>query len=363
MSKPKKVRQQMGLEAHDDVSTAPDEVEASASSGPIEEEVETARDAIVSKAKPVLMELPLGLIEPNPAQVRSNLNDPQSVIKLKSLAQSIDRHGLQQPILVRKIETTADGAEYQIIAGERRFRAHKDVLKRETIACLVFNDKTTFKDKKRIHEVSLIENVQRENLDALDLANAMNALKVKYGYKQEELGEILGMAKPTVSRVLGILKLDIYDDFYLKDYQDGVFDEIDPEDEKGEVVIKTVREAVSLTALTEFASLTRTQDYTPEQIRALWNKIRCGKVPTDKIRELVTQAPDATPEPDKKGKGEGAEPKPEMGPQEKSAKELKKSFAAVDKALTVMDTTPVLTAHYRTKVEELIKRLQALLEK
>ena len=347
MSKPRnRPRQSSGLAQAVD-STALDDVETST-----EADGAVAGQTIMSEPKPKLMELSLELIAPNPSQVRTNLEDEQSQNKLRSLAQSIENYGLQQPIIVRKIGKMADGAEYQVIAGERRFRAH-NILNKSTIQCLVFDDETTF-DERKTDEVSLIENVQRENLDAFDLAKAMKALMIRHHYKQDDLAKILGMAKPTVSRVLGILKLDLVDKYYLNDYKNGVFDEIDEEIEDKEVVVRPVREAVSLTALTEFASLSRSTDYTAEQIKAVWLKIRCGKVPTDKIREVVKQAPTEDKEPKK--------PK-QLDEQERLAKQLQKSFASVEKALSVMDkSAETLSAEDKNKVAQLIHRLTKLIE-
>ncbi|MEI8395991.1 MAG: ParB/RepB/Spo0J family partition protein [Rhodospirillaceae bacterium] len=350
MSRPRnRPRQSSGLAQAVDF-TAPDYVETT-----IEQSNEAAGQTANTepKPKPKLMELSLELIAPNPSQVRTNLEDEHSQIKLRSLAQSIENHGLQQPIIVRKIGRMADGAEYQVIAGERRFRAHK-ILGKSSIQCLVFEDERSF-DERKTDEISLIENVQRENLDALDLAKAMKALMIRHHYKQDDLVEILGMAKPTVSRVLGILKLDLVDKYYLDDYKHGVFDEVDEESEDKVVVVRPVREAVSLTALTEFSSLTRSPDYTAEQINAVWQKIRCGKVPTDKIREVVKQAPTEDKEP--------KQPE-QLDEQQKLAKQLQKSFASVEKALNVMDmAAETLSAEDKNKVSQLIQRLIKLIEK
>jgi ParB family chromosome partitioning protein len=146
-----------------------------------------------------LREIDLDRIEPNPYQPRRTF----AAAALQALADSISRHGLLQPICVR--EVTAD--RYQIVAGERRFRA-VTALRWTTIPAIV-----TQTDDPRT--LALIENVQREDLDAVELAAALQALLNEHGATHEQLGLLIGKSQAYVTRMLGILGLPpaILDDY------------------------------------------------------------------------------------------------------------------------------------------------------
>ncbi len=147
----------------------------------------TARDALFGTASdfPRLIEIDLGRIHPNPNQPR-RFFDPDD---MESLAQSIERHGLKQPILVHEY---AKG-EYTLVAGERRFRAH-EMLGRDTIFAIVTSGDTD--------ELALVENVQRVDLSALELSQALARLIDRHNYTQEELGGIIGKSQSYVSHTL-----------------------------------------------------------------------------------------------------------------------------------------------------------------
>lgn len=146
-----------------------------------------------------LRELDLAAITPNPLQPRRNFDETA----IAALAASIDRHGLLQPICVR--ETQAN--HYQIVAGERRWRAFRQ-LERKTIPALVIkaDDPNT---------LALIENLQREDLDGLETANALSILLQERGLTHEQLGALVGKSQAYVSRMLGMLSLPrwILDDY------------------------------------------------------------------------------------------------------------------------------------------------------
>ncbi|WP_029009026.1 ParB/RepB/Spo0J family partition protein [Azospirillum halopraeferens] len=154
----------------------------------------------VSADFPRLIELSIERIADNPDQPRTVFDEAG----LRSLADSIARHGLQQPILVRE---EPDGDGYRLVAGERRLRAHR-MLGRDTIFAIV----TTGKPE----EVAIIENVQREDLDAVDLARGLNRLVETHGYTQEEAGAVIGCTKAEVNRRLAVLRLP---DDILADYR------------------------------------------------------------------------------------------------------------------------------------------------
>lgn len=146
-----------------------------------------------------LREIDLAAITPNPHQPRRYFD----AAALATLAASIERHGLLQPICVR--EVAAD--RYEIIAGERRFRAVSS-LNWSAIPAIV----TRTDDPATL---ALIENVQREDLNAVELATALQALLAEHGATHEQLGLLIGKSQAYVTRTLGILGLPpaILDDY------------------------------------------------------------------------------------------------------------------------------------------------------
>lgn len=138
-----------------------------------------------------LREIDIDQIEPNPNQPRRHFDEDA----LAALAQSIERHGLLQPICVREV----DADRYQIIAGERRYRATRR-LHWATIPAIV----TQTDDPAAL---AMIENIQREDLDAVELARGLHALLTERGASHQQLGALIGKSQAYVSRVLGILNL------------------------------------------------------------------------------------------------------------------------------------------------------------
>ena len=139
------------------------------------------------------------VVELNMAEVEPMLNQPRKVFdkkKLEELANSVREHGVIQPILVVKNE---DG--YNIVAGERRWRAAK-IVGLKTIPAIV-KDYTDTKKK----QVALIENIQRENLNFIEEAKAIDKLIRDYGFTQSQAALHLGMEQPTIANKLRILKL------------------------------------------------------------------------------------------------------------------------------------------------------------
>jgi ParB/RepB/Spo0J family partition protein len=127
--------------------------------------------------EPELRELDLDLLEPNPFQPRQVFADA----KLEELSQSIRTHGFVQPLIVRK-----HGNRYQIVAGERRWRAAQrlGLLRVPALVREVSNEK--------LLEVSLIENIQRENLNPIEEARAYHRLAHEFGLTQEEVAQRTG---------------------------------------------------------------------------------------------------------------------------------------------------------------------------
>ncbi len=143
--------------------------------------------------------LKLEQIKPNPFQPRENF-DPQA---LEELIQSIKEKGVIQPILVRR-----QGDYYELIAGERRFRA-ATALNINEIPAIVKD----VQDQDSL-ELSLIENIQREGLNPIEEARAFQYLIDKFNLTQEKISQVLGKARVTIANTLRLLKLpqEIQDD-------------------------------------------------------------------------------------------------------------------------------------------------------
>lgn len=140
-----------------------------------------------------LTEIPVEQIETNPFQPRSHFDEAA----LQELAESIKVHGIIQPITVRKLARD----QYQLISGERRFQASK-LAGLTTIPAYI-----RAADDQQMLEMALIENIQRENLNAIEIALSYQRLISECNLKQEELGERVGKNRATVTNYLRLLKL------------------------------------------------------------------------------------------------------------------------------------------------------------
>jgi len=139
-------------------------------------------------------------IKPNPYQPRKEFDEDA----LQSLSDSIKKYGMIQPIIVNKIEKKNEkgiSCEYQIVAGERRWRASK-ILGLKQIPAII-KEQT---NKERL-EVALIENVQRKNLNPIDKAEAFDQLKKEFGLLDKEIAKISGLSREVVTNSLRILTL------------------------------------------------------------------------------------------------------------------------------------------------------------
>ena len=149
---------------------------------------------ITEKSKNELMDLEMGLVVPTEAQPRQSFKEDT----IKELAESIEKNGLLQPIVVRPM----DGGKYQIIAGERRYRAFKK-LGRTMIPAIVRD----YEDEE-VDKLQLVENVQREDLNPYDEAIAYLKLKEKYGLKQDDIAKAVGKSRPYISNMTRLLSLE-----------------------------------------------------------------------------------------------------------------------------------------------------------
>ena len=140
-----------------------------------------------------MVELPLNELRPNPYQPRKTFDE----VSLQELANSIQHAGVFQPIIVRK--STVKG--YEIIAGERRYRASKLAKKTEIPAIIrEFNE-------EQMMEVAVLENLQREDLTPLEEAEAYNTLMEKLNLTQTQVSERLGKSRPYIANYLRLLGL------------------------------------------------------------------------------------------------------------------------------------------------------------
>jgi ParB family chromosome partitioning protein len=137
--------------------------------------------------------LPVEKIEPRKNQPRQNFDEEA----LESLAESIRQYGVIQPVTVRKLES----GYYEIVAGERRWRAARIAGQKEVpVNIIEADDQTTA-------ELALIENLHRQNLNPVEEALGYQALMEEFGLTQEEVSEKMGRARPTVTNALRILSL------------------------------------------------------------------------------------------------------------------------------------------------------------
>jgi len=141
--------------------------------------------------------LPVEHISPNPFQPRKHFDEAA----LQELSQSIREHGLLQPIVV--IEK---GDGFLLIAGERRLRAHK-LAKITTIKAIIA---TVEIDEARLRELALIENIQRENLNAIELANSYAELIEVHKITHDELSAIVHKSRSQITNTMRLLTLSAY---------------------------------------------------------------------------------------------------------------------------------------------------------
>ena len=159
-----------------------------------ENDINTASDKNADKVVGNIIELDLDHIEVNPFQPRSNFNDEH----IKELATSIRELGVIQPITVRKLGFN----EFQLVSGERRYRASK-LLGLDTIPAYIriANDQESL-------EMALVENIQRQDLDPIEIALSYQRLIDEINLTQEKLSERVGKKRSTIANYLRLLKLD-----------------------------------------------------------------------------------------------------------------------------------------------------------
>ncbi len=153
---------------------------------------EAVVDVISEADKDRVLHLSPDVIDVNPSQPRKNFASEQ----LKELADSIKQYGIIQPLIVMQI-----GNKYELIAGERRWRAAK-ILGLATVPVI-----TRQAQEQEKLELALIENLQREGLNSIETALAYRKLIDEFNLTQEELSKRLGKARPTITNILRLLNL------------------------------------------------------------------------------------------------------------------------------------------------------------
>lgn len=138
------------------------------------------------------VEVDIDLLAPNPQQPRLNMDDG----RLEELAASIRSNGIIQPILVRRT-----GSTYRIVAGERRWRAAQRANLHEVPVIV-----RSLSDQEAI-EIAIIENVQREDLNAIEEGEGYDTLMKSHGYTQEDLAKVIGKSRSHLANTLRLLKL------------------------------------------------------------------------------------------------------------------------------------------------------------
>lgn len=154
----------------------------------------TKKKEVVKEVVKEVDTIDINKIEPNSSQPRKNFNED----KIHELAESIKQHGLIEPLIVQK----GKKGFYTIIAGERRWRAAREAgIKEIPVVVKEYSD-------QQVMEIALIENIQREDLNAIEEAEAYNRLIQDFNLKQDEVAERVSKSRVAITNSLRLLKLD-----------------------------------------------------------------------------------------------------------------------------------------------------------
>lgn len=190
-----------------------------------------------------VMEIPVNEVRPNPYQPRKTFNEDA----LNELAESIKNYGVFQPIIVKK------GIKgYDLIAGERRLRASR-IAGMEKIPAIV----KEFTDEE-MREISLLENIQRENLTSIELAWAYKGIIDNLDITQEDLAKKIGKSRSHITNTLGLLNLpeDVQKKILDGELSMGharVLSKMEDEEEVSQLVDKVIKDNISVHALEEIS--------------------------------------------------------------------------------------------------------------
>ena len=226
-------------------------------------------DSLIPEGKTVIAEkedkkgeqiVKLSKIEPNREQPRKRFSEKE----LQELADSIKQFGVLQPLLVKK-----NGDYYEIIAGERRWRAAKMAGLKEVP--VVIREYT----EKEIVEIALIENIQRENLNPIEEALAYSRLMTEFNMKQEELAERVAKNRSTISNAIRLLKLnskiqELIVEGKLSSGHARALIDLEDEDVKYELALRIVEEQLSVRDIERIVKAIK-ENKTPREKKVLPN--------------------------------------------------------------------------------------------
>lgn len=211
----------------------------------LEEEIEKSGERVT--------EIPIDELRPNPYQPRREFNQQA----LKELSKSIEKNGVLQPIIVRKSKVKG----YEIVAGERRFRASK-LAKLETIPGIIRDF-----DEKIMMQVAILENLQREDLTALEEADAYHMMMEKLSLTQEKVAEELGKSRSYIANHLRLRTLPNQAKSLLQD---------------GELSMGQARTLLALkdkSLINQYATKAAKDNLTVRELEVLVNEVNESKVP------------------------------------------------------------------------------------
>jgi ParB family chromosome partitioning protein len=241
-----------------------------------------------------VQEIDIQFVEPNPYQPRKNFDSE----RLAELSESIKEHGLLQPVVV-----VAHKDRYILVAGERRLRAHK-LAKLKTIRAIVAD--VSF-DDLRMRELALVENIQRENLNAIELANSYQELLDVHKITHEELSRIVHKSRSQITNTIRLLVLSDYaQEMIIKDKitQGHAKVLVGLDEKKAKVFVDTiigqklnVRETENLLKRKKSSSSaqkkSKTSSFDPELIKKLAKNLPLSYTLKEKKIEIVLPNEDA----------------------------------------------------------------------
>lgn len=220
----------------------------------------------------IVKSIDVKLIKPNPYQPRTHFDEKA----LKELSRSIKKHGLLQPIIVYEKDD-----EFILLAGERRLRATK-LAKLKTIKTIVADIKS-----QNLRELALIENIQREDLNPIELANAYKELISEYKVTQEELSGIIHKSRAQITNTMRLLNLSkstqlLISEGSLSQGHAKVLVGLDKNDEKT-IVNTIVGQKLSVREAENLVKNIKTKDKTPQKEEKTYLNLKSAKNSLEKF--------------------------------------------------------------------------------
>ncbi len=225
---------------------------------PVEEKLEVDVASPVKNINGSVNEISIDEIETNPFQPRQHFDQEA----LKELSESIKVHGIIQPITVRRLNRN----QFQLISGERRFQASK-LAGLTSLPAYIRSA-----DDQQMLEMALIENIQRENLNPIEISLSYQRLITECNLKQEELGERVGKNRSTVTNYLRLLKLPPDIQIALRDNKISMgharaIINVDSADSQLYIFKKTLSDDLSVRKVEELAREVMTRSHSEEKVK------------------------------------------------------------------------------------------------